>query len=262
MTETVLDRVLDSLRSAGNISRAYQVRPAAMLWTDHEGQWRRLAERLRAMLPELLMLGDHAPEERRGPEWKTVWERYRGGWRAFPKVIERLKLASLPAQVDLLTDLRHYPQANEEAEDKLRSGLAALAGLEPSAAASRLKALEQEQGARRRWLWAEMGQAPLAQALEPLSRLVALTEKPFGGQRLEDMAGAYRDGFWQVDAAARQVLAGLRTKARHRGRERRAAGGLRALAGGGQPAIPGPGAQGRLPRLHGRQGAERDLCRR
>lgn len=62
---TVLDRILDSLTSAANVSRAYQVRPAAILWTDHEGQWRVLAERLRVMLPQLLVLGDYAPAERR-----------------------------------------------------------------------------------------------------------------------------------------------------------------------------------------------------
>ena len=39
------------------------------------------------------------------PEWKALWERYRGGWRAFPKVIERLRVASQPVQRDLLTDL-------------------------------------------------------------------------------------------------------------------------------------------------------------
>ena len=70
MTETVLDRLLDSLRSAGNISRAEQVRPAAVLWTDHDGQWRAVAERLGEMIPELLVLGEHAPAERCGP---AIW---------------------------------------------------------------------------------------------------------------------------------------------------------------------------------------------
>ena len=70
MTETVLDRLLDSLRSAANVSRAEQVRPAAVLWTDHDGQWRAVAERLREMIPELLVLGEHAPAERRGP---AIW---------------------------------------------------------------------------------------------------------------------------------------------------------------------------------------------
>lgn len=43
MTASVLDRILESLRAAPNISRTYQARPAAVLWTDHEGQWRGVA---------------------------------------------------------------------------------------------------------------------------------------------------------------------------------------------------------------------------
>ena len=178
------------------------------------------------------------------PEWALVWERYRVGWRAFPRVIERLKLASPPRR-DLFTDLSRYPGVNAEAEDRLRSGLAALAGLEASEEASKLMALEQAHGPRRQWLWAEMGQAPLALALEPLTRLAALAARPFGGLRLEDMAGAYRDEFWRVDAAAREVpgrvLAGGRRGAggacpgadpgRHPGPERGARCPLRALAG-------------------------------
>ncbi len=146
------------------------------------------------------------------PEWALVWERYRVGWRAFPQVIERLKLASPPRR-DLFTDLSRYPRVNAEAEDRLRSGLAALAGLEASEAAAKLMALEQAHGPRRQWLWAEMGQAPLALALEPLTRLPALAARPLGGLRLEDMVDAYRDEFWGVDAAAREALARVRSQA-------------------------------------------------
>lgn len=76
-----------------------------------------------------------------------------------------------------------------------------------------LKSLEQTHGPRRHWLWAEMGQAALAQALEALSRLATLASKPFGGQQLQDMTDAYRAELWQVDAAAREGLAAVRTKA-------------------------------------------------
>ena len=60
MTASVLDRILESLRAAANISRTYQARPAAVLWTDHEGQWRGVAARLRGLLPELLLCPRHA----------------------------------------------------------------------------------------------------------------------------------------------------------------------------------------------------------
>jgi hypothetical protein len=391
---TVLDHLVESLTSAANVSRASQARPAAVLWTDQDGQWSGTAARLREMLPHLFTLGDYQPAERQGPaiwikcalarvleetdwpsgvvpvvylpgvsrgdlraiescprelqplaelqyrgvfwsqangrdwsvnaflsskrgglrldlsadqataaamhraldvlldtpvedlkgkrleaadfdallsadpvrdlltwmndpegaarewrgprwdafrsrckadwkldpvadgvlvaaeriaegrkEWDPVWQRYRSGWRAFPKLIERLRQASLPMHLDLFADLGRYPRANDEAEERLRAALAGLDGVHHTEAASRLTVLEGEHGARRAWLWAEMGRSPLAQALEPLSRLVELIGKPLGGQRLDAMAEAYRSEFWRVDAAARQALAGLRSKA-------------------------------------------------
>ena len=70
MQEIVLDRLIESLGSAANISRASQARPAAVLWTDYEGQWRGVAGRLRALLPHLFTLGDYKPEQAQGP---AIW---------------------------------------------------------------------------------------------------------------------------------------------------------------------------------------------
>ncbi len=392
--DTILERIVASLTAAANVSRAYQVRPAAVLWTDHDGQWRRLAERLGEMLPQLLLFGDYIPKESRGPaiwikcmlarqleqadwpakavpiiylpgvsradlraietcsralqplaelqyrgifwsqingrdwtvnafisssrgglnldvsgdratqaamhraldvlldtpvddlkdkrleaadfdallsadpvrdlltwmnspdgiaaewqgarwdafrnrckaewkfdpeadgvlvaaeriaegskEWDPAWQRYRTGWRAFPKVVERLRQASLPVHQDLFTDLSRYPNVNDDAEEQLRTALAGFDGVHHSEAVSRLSGLESVHAERRQWLWAEMEQAPLAQALEPLARLAAMTGKALGGQHLEDMVGAYCNEFWRVDTAAREALAGLRSKA-------------------------------------------------
>ncbi len=48
------------------------VPPAAVLWTDPEGQWRNVAAALRGAIPEFLELGDYAPERRTGP---AIWLR-------------------------------------------------------------------------------------------------------------------------------------------------------------------------------------------
>jgi hypothetical protein len=80
-------------------------------------------------------------------------------------------------------------------------------------AAQRIEDLEAEHGPRRRWPWADMGLAPLALALAPLAQMAALCNRSFGGARLSEMAEAYRDELWQVDAAARQALAVARAKA-------------------------------------------------
>lgn len=46
--------------------------PAALLWTDADGQWAPLIPTLQKVLPQLYVLGAYAPEERRGP---VIWFR-------------------------------------------------------------------------------------------------------------------------------------------------------------------------------------------
>jgi hypothetical protein len=48
------------------------VAPAAILWTDADGEWRPLAARLRGLMPYLLTLGPFEPEQRTGP---AIWLR-------------------------------------------------------------------------------------------------------------------------------------------------------------------------------------------
>lgn len=48
------------------------VAPAAVLWTDADGQWCPLARQLRGLMPQLLTLGDYAPATRTGP---AIWLR-------------------------------------------------------------------------------------------------------------------------------------------------------------------------------------------
>jgi len=48
------------------------VRPAVVLWTDHDGQWQPLIPVLRRLLPQLLTLGEYRPDDRTGP---AIWLR-------------------------------------------------------------------------------------------------------------------------------------------------------------------------------------------
>ena len=48
------------------------VAPAAVLWTDADGQWRPVVEQLRPLMPELLTLGDYDAATRTGP---AIWLR-------------------------------------------------------------------------------------------------------------------------------------------------------------------------------------------
>lgn len=68
----VLTHLLKSIRSAAVFNPEVQMAPACILWPDRDRQWEAVIPRLQAELPELLMLGDYAPEKRTGP---AIWLR-------------------------------------------------------------------------------------------------------------------------------------------------------------------------------------------
>lgn len=68
---TVLEAVSASLRHcATSFHAGVEEAPAAVLWTDPDGVWMPLVVQLQNLMPELLVLGDYAPEKRTGP---VIW---------------------------------------------------------------------------------------------------------------------------------------------------------------------------------------------
>lgn len=63
----VLDHLLAAVRDAAIYNPDLQVAPACILWPDHDRQWEAVIPVLQAELPELMVLGDYAPEKRTGP---------------------------------------------------------------------------------------------------------------------------------------------------------------------------------------------------
>ncbi len=72
ISTTLLQSLQNSLTHAGRYNPGDAVAPAAVLWTDADGQWQPVVERLRSMMPELLTLGDYYSETRTGP---AIWLR-------------------------------------------------------------------------------------------------------------------------------------------------------------------------------------------
>ena len=64
---TVLDTLVDSLEKAAVYNGDVQVAPAVVLWPDQTSQWATLLPLLRAVLPQLLTLGEYDPSARTGP---------------------------------------------------------------------------------------------------------------------------------------------------------------------------------------------------
>ena len=68
----IIDHLLKSLRAASVHNPEIQVAPACILWPDRDRQWEAIVPRLQTELPELFVLGDYAPDKKRGP---AIWLR-------------------------------------------------------------------------------------------------------------------------------------------------------------------------------------------
>ena len=144
--------------------------------------------------------------EREG-SWAKVWDRFSEAPDRYPSVPERLRAAMPQQLVPVHPD--SWPQVNENAENTLRTALAALGNAQPDEARQRLRELEREHRERRGWLWARMGKAPLAAALEHLVVLATVTEEGWKSGTLGEIEAQYVASGWRADDAVLRALAAV-----------------------------------------------------
>lgn len=179
-----------------------------------EGRWAAFVGRCRQDLglhPE--KDGDLTAAERlaaRDGAWGQVWERYAEAHARYPYVLELLRRVGLPP--DMFADSAGYPKANDDAEVQLRGELEGLVQHSRPEAQKKLEALESKHAPRRKQLWAQMGLAPLAKALEHLSIFGALAGTSLTGT-VSEMAARYREQMWRIDSAAVSAMGCVQTKA-------------------------------------------------
>src|SRR5690554_4963207 len=66
----LIEFLRNQLNTAASFNSNVQVAPAAILWTDQERQWQGAMPIIKEHLPQLMDLGDYAPEHRTGP---AIW---------------------------------------------------------------------------------------------------------------------------------------------------------------------------------------------
>jgi hypothetical protein len=150
----------------------------------------------------------------RSGAWSGAWKRLAEAPARYNDLPDLLRRAApqQPALPGLGATPRHpdsWPQINDEQEDALRVALAALHESDPDGARTMVRALEVQHGARRGWIWAERGAAPLAGALPALVRLADATMAPLGGATPDAVARDYTTRGWRADAAAIEALAAV-----------------------------------------------------
>jgi hypothetical protein len=140
-----------------------------------------------------------------GGKWDTVWERYCEAPRGYPGVRTLLR-EPLPGQGKFAFDGSRNPIVNEESEERLREDLEASLSLPHSDICDRVISLDREHGTRRAWVWAQLGESPLANVLEPLSRLASLAKFALGGESVAAMIRTYAKDGWRCDRAVLETL--------------------------------------------------------
>ncbi|WP_321894632.1 BREX-1 system phosphatase PglZ type B [Paraburkholderia heleia] len=162
--------------------------------------------------PDKKSPGDAARELIAGTgKWASVWQRFKEAPKLYPGVAQLLRES--PGQLSLGFDPERSPCDNDQAEQRLRKELEGVAQLSHASALAKVLALENEHGRRREWVWAQLGESPLAIALEPLARVAAAAATTLGGVTIDAAISGYVADGWRCDRAALDAMSSVRAPA-------------------------------------------------
>ncbi|MBK7341706.1 MAG: BREX-1 system phosphatase PglZ type B [Saprospiraceae bacterium] len=146
-------------------------------------------------------------------EWKQVWH-YANAPNKYPKLEPLLRLAKPD---DLGTGMFAYPeeswpQVNEQKEDELRKALQSAAKLSINEAFKHLEALHVQHACRRKWVWCELGQSPLALALPYLLAMTDLAMATIPASSIDELTDYYTQKGYVADQSMRKALACVKSE--------------------------------------------------
>ena len=145
----------------------------------------------------------------RSGKWDMVWRRYAEAPASYAAIPDLLREAKPQMTLPLLDHSESWPQDNEVAEAALRDALVGLSGLDPEAARHKILELEQNHGERRKWVWASLGCAPLAEAIGHLATMARVAERMAWGPSITEIMQKYAEDGWGADIAVLDALASV-----------------------------------------------------
>ena len=141
--------------------------------------------------------------------WGIVWHRFAEAPTAYRTIPDRLREAKPQKTLPLLNHAESWPQDNELAERTLREALIRLSNLDPDAARRAILDLERDHSQRRSWVWAPLGFAPMAKAIEHLATMAKGTENTGWGDLVLENVVRYTEVGWVTDLAVLDALASV-----------------------------------------------------
>lgn len=136
--------------------------------------------------------------------WEQVWLRFRESPVDYPGIPSRLHDAR-PFELFTPSNLV-WPQDNEAAEDQLRAQLVDLRALTASGASAEIARLEKAHRERRGSVWSQLGESPLALALEHLAQLAEKCSSVSTASTVGQLRQAYATEGWKADLAGLLAL--------------------------------------------------------
>jgi len=178
-----------------------------------EHEWRAFVEVCKSRLafnPQTrgVLAGANKLALREGP-WQAVWERYSEAPKRYPHIPSRIRQCKPPI-FDLFASPESaggWPQWNEDQEKLLQQELRALNHLPAHEAGKRLLEMETIHGPRRDLVWADLGDAPLALAIEHLAVVADITRTALAAGSVADLQAGYAAQGWRADDAVLSALA-------------------------------------------------------
>jgi len=141
-------------------------------------------------------------------EWSAVWRRFSESpslYHGIPEALRRAKPATL------LFDREPWPDENEKDEASLREALVGLSKLPSDKARILVTELDKKHEERRSWVWARLGQSPLAIALGHLRTLATQTALQPVGETPDVIGRTYTMGAYHADDAVLRAFAAVKT---------------------------------------------------
>jgi len=178
-----------------------------------DNEWKAFIEVCKSQLAfnpqtEGVLVGATRLATHEGP-WKAVWERFCEAPKRYPNIPTQIRKCKAPI-FDLFSGPEAYggwPQWNDTQEDELRRALVALSNMPSHSARKQIGELAHRHFGRRQLIWASLGEASLALALEHLAVLAEITTTALAAGSIEELTAGYRNVGWRADDAVVRALA-------------------------------------------------------
>ncbi len=140
--------------------------------------------------------------------WEKVWLRFSEAPQLYRNIPDLLRKTS-PKDIMALADPSTWPQLNDEEENNLRRSLLELSDATPENARKKVQELEGLHAKRRQWVWAKLGQSPLAIALEYLCRVATGTSQSLIANTPDDLGKEYKGKGWVIDMSVLSAISAV-----------------------------------------------------